>query len=80
MVFRLVVMREGRGPHRRQGMEMEECVAGGWEKKALMGRRRMKRQRPVKWSCGGRGRNWAAGSEKGGGGGEQEGRMEGRAD
>lgn len=33
-------------------MEIEDCmVGGGGEKKVLMGRRRMERQRGVKWSC-----------------------------
>lgn len=40
-------------------MEIEEYMEGGGEKKVLMGRRRMERQRPVKWSC----------AKEGGGGG-----------
>lgn len=51
-----------------------KCMAGGGgEKKVLMGRRRMERQRGVKWSCaeegGGVGESGGAGGEKGSGGG-----------
>lgn len=40
-------------------MEIEDCMAGGGgEKKVLMGRRRMERQRGVKWSCAEEGWGW----------------------
>lgn len=47
-----------------RGVEIEGCMEGGGEKNVLVGRRRMERQRPVKWSCAeGGGAGGAGGAE-----------------